>query len=105
MSGVMEEVGVHHVLAEQNHVPVGVDEAGQQGLAGQIDHLRGAALELHRAAALADIGDLAAPHRESTDVFRRPALHREEVTAEVDGVGGLRRRRCGDCLSDGGKRR
>ena len=100
--GGADEVGVHQVLAEVDHVAVGVDETRHQGLAREVDLGRAGAGGLVHLGARADGEDLAIADRERLGVGRLTARHGEDVTARIHGGGGRRGRRGGLLRAAGG---
>ena len=90
--GAAEQVGVHQVLAEVEKVAVRVDEARQQGAAGQIDAPRSGSRGLDRSGQGAHIEDLAVLLHQRFGVARLRPRHGEDVAAAIQGGGGHRQR-------------
>ena len=83
-----EHVGRQRLQPADEHMAVGIDEAGQQGAALEIDHLRALALELHHLFTGADGDDLAVILGNRLGAHGI-VFHGDDRPANPDPVGGL----------------
>jgi hypothetical protein len=94
--GLLEELGVvaalRRVLALQEEVRVGVDEAGEDGRGGKVDH--GRALRRRSRGGVAHGFDAMAAHEDELIAARRerPAVEQTAGADDDEGIGGIRRR-------------
>ena len=96
-----DQVGVEQGVAGQHQVAMGIDEARQQGAAGQV-YLAGAATgRLDCPGQGPHIKNAPALFHQRLGVGRRWSRHGEDVAAAIEGGGGLRRR-CRSHRSGGG---
>ena len=84
-----KEIGVNEVLPEIDHVAMGVDESGEQCLAGQVDGLRFRADVLLCVGCWSDEENLSVLHGQTLGIVSRVPAHRENVAAGVENVGDL----------------
>jgi hypothetical protein len=85
-----EQVGIDEVLSEIDHVAVGVDEAGEDGVAGEIDPTCRRRGELINVGLAPHGEDRSILHGQRLGVLRGLTTHREDRAAGVDRVGGSR---------------